>query len=61
MDNVILQHAWTYTNGIDLNLVLKGFPEGLQADMCLHLNRHLLNDCPAFQGASPGCLRYYAP
>ncbi|XP_046437357.1 potassium voltage-gated channel subfamily H member 6-like isoform X3 [Daphnia pulex] len=51
------QHAWTYTNGIDLNLVLKGFPEGLQADMCLHLNRHLLNDCPAFQGASPGCLR----
>lgn len=54
-----MQHAWTYTNGIDLNLVLKGFPEGLQADMCLHLNRHLLNNCPAFQGASPGCLRCY--
>lgn len=37
--------------------VLKGFPECLQADICLHLNRNLLNTCPAFKGASPGCLR----
>ncbi|XP_054715390.1 potassium voltage-gated channel subfamily H member 7-like [Uloborus diversus] len=51
------QHAWTYTNGIDMNMVLKGFPECLQADICLHLNRNLLNTCPAFKGASPGCLR----
>lgn len=51
------QHAWTYTNGIDMNMVLKGFPECLQADICLHLNRNLLNNCPAFRGASPGCLR----
>ncbi|KAG8183171.1 hypothetical protein JTE90_013690 [Oedothorax gibbosus] len=51
------QHAWTYTNGIDMNMVLKGFPECLQADICLHLNRNLLSACPAFKGASPGCLR----
>ncbi|XP_041366402.1 potassium voltage-gated channel subfamily H member 7-like [Gigantopelta aegis] len=51
------QHSWSYTNGIDMNNVLKGFPECLQADICLHLNRNLLNNCNAFKGASPGCLR----
>ncbi|VDN06739.1 unnamed protein product [Thelazia callipaeda] len=51
------QHAWSYTNGIDMNTVLKGFPDCLQADICLHLNRNLLNSCPAFAGCSPGCLR----
>ncbi|KAH3873160.1 hypothetical protein DPMN_036387 [Dreissena polymorpha] len=51
------QHAWSYTNGIDMNSVLKSFPECLQADICLHLNRNLLNNCPAFQKASTGCLR----
>ena len=52
-----LQHAWTYTNGIDMNMVLKGFPDCLQADICVHLNRNLLHSCPAFEGASSGCLR----
>ncbi|CAG9831968.1 unnamed protein product [Diabrotica balteata] len=52
------QHAWTYTNGIDMNSVLKGFPECLQADICLHLNRNLLQNCSVFDGASPGCLRH---
>ncbi|XP_071812152.1 voltage-gated inwardly rectifying potassium channel KCNH6-like isoform X4 [Apostichopus japonicus] len=51
------QHAWSYTNGIDMNMVLKSFPECLQADICLHLNRNLLENCLAFKGASPGCLR----
>ena len=51
------QHAWSYTNGIDMNQVLKSFPECLQADICLHLNRNLLETCSAFQFASPGCLR----
>ncbi|KAL3092208.1 hypothetical protein niasHT_023767 [Heterodera trifolii] len=51
------QHAWSYTNGIDMNTVLKGFPDCLQADICLHLNRNLLNCCPAFANCSPGCLR----
>lgn len=51
------QHAWSYTNGIDTSSLLKGFPECLQADICLHLNRNLLANCSAFEGASPGCLR----
>ncbi|XP_048846199.1 potassium voltage-gated channel subfamily H member 6a isoform X3 [Brienomyrus brachyistius] len=54
------QHAWSYTNGIDMNAVLKGFPECLQADICLHLNRSLLQHCTAFRGASKGCLRALA-
>ncbi|KAG9350046.1 hypothetical protein JZ751_026399 [Albula glossodonta] len=54
------QHAWSYTNGIDMNAVLKGFPECLQADICLHLNRSLLQNCKAFNGASKGCLRALA-
>ncbi|XP_060774717.1 potassium voltage-gated channel subfamily H member 7 [Neoarius graeffei] len=54
------QHAWTYTNGIDMNMVLKGFPECLQADICLHLNQSLLQGCKAFRGASKGCLRALA-
>ncbi|XP_066855913.1 potassium voltage-gated channel subfamily H member 7 isoform X9 [Anser cygnoides] len=54
------QHAWTYTNGIDMNMVLKGFPECLQADICLHLNQNLLQNCKAFRGASKGCLRALA-
>ena len=27
------QHAWSYTNGIDMNLVLKSFPECLQVTL----------------------------
>ncbi|CAM9845253.1 unnamed protein product [Lampetra planeri] len=54
------QHAWSYTNGIDMNMVLKGFPDCLQADICLHLNRTLLENCRAFKGASKGCLRALA-
>ncbi|XP_017338965.1 potassium voltage-gated channel subfamily H member 6 isoform X2 [Ictalurus punctatus] len=54
------QHAWSYTNGIDMNAVLKGFPECLQADICLHLNRNLLQNCKAFKGASKACLRALA-
>ncbi|KAK3094471.1 hypothetical protein FSP39_002179 [Pinctada imbricata] len=37
--------------------VLKSFPDCLQSDICLHLNKNLLHNCPAFKGASPGCLR----
>lgn len=38
-------------SGIDMNMVLKGFPECLQADICLHLNSQLLKSCPAFRGS----------
>ncbi|KPP61946.1 hypothetical protein Z043_119909 [Scleropages formosus] len=40
--------------------VLKGFPECLQADICLHLNRSLLQNCKAFKGSTKGCLRALA-
>ncbi|XP_017591793.1 PREDICTED: LOW QUALITY PROTEIN: potassium voltage-gated channel subfamily H member 2 [Corvus brachyrhynchos] len=40
--------------------VLKGFPECLQADICLHLNRSLLQNCAPFRGATKGCLRALA-
>lgn len=43
-----------------MNTVLKSFPESLQADICLHLNRQLLNRCPAFEDAGEGCLRMLA-
>ena len=32
-----------------------GFPDCLQADICLHLNRNLLTDCPAFKGLYALC------
>ncbi|KAL3315465.1 Potassium voltage-gated channel subfamily H member 7 [Cichlidogyrus casuarinus] len=51
------QHAWSYTNGIDMNLVLSSFPECIQADICLHLNRNLLAKSPAFSKGSEGYLR----
>ncbi|XP_074508444.1 voltage-gated inwardly rectifying potassium channel KCNH6-like [Sebastes fasciatus] len=54
------QHAWSYTNGIDMNAVLKGFPDCLQADICLHLNRSLLQNFKAFKGSTKGCLRALA-
>jgi len=38
------------SSGIDMNMVLKGFPECLQADICLHLNSQLLKNCLAFKG-----------
>ncbi|KAI7796811.1 putative potassium voltage-gated channel subfamily H member 2-like [Triplophysa rosa] len=54
------QRAWSYTNGIDMNAVLRGFPECLQADICLHLKRSLLQNCRVFRGASKACLRALA-
>ncbi|KRK00533.1 uncharacterized protein Dyak_GE14365, isoform D [Drosophila yakuba] len=56
----MLMHCLLDTNGIDMNSLLKGFPECLQADICLHLNRKLLTTCAAFSEASPGCLRAFS-
>ena len=36
---------------------MKDFPDFLQADISLHLNRNLLNGSPAFKGVNHGCLR----
>ena len=48
------EHEWKNTKGIDMNGILKTFPECIQADICLHLNRELLNNCPVFEDASEG-------
>lgn len=58
--NECFDHTWSCTNGIDMNQILRGFPESLQADICLHLNRQLFNTCIAFKDADIGCLRILA-
>jgi hypothetical protein len=45
------EHEWKNTKGIDMNSILKTFPECIQADICLHLNRDLLNNCSVFADA----------
>jgi hypothetical protein len=47
-------HEWKNTKGIDMNMILKTFPECIQADICLHLNRELLKNCSIFQNADEG-------
>ncbi|UJR27175.1 hypothetical protein I4U23_008471 [Adineta vaga] len=53
-------HEWKNTKGIDMNSILKTFPECIQADICLHLNRDLLNNCTVFDDASEVTLRALA-
>jgi len=43
-----------------METVLKRFPESLQADVCLHLNRNLFAECGIFKTATEGCLRALA-
>lgn len=54
------RHEWAYTKGVDMETVLKRFPESLQADVCLHLNRNLFSECGVFKTATEGCLRALA-
>ncbi|XP_068701371.1 potassium voltage-gated channel subfamily H member 6-like isoform X1 [Montipora foliosa] len=54
------RHEWAYTKGVDIDAVLKRFPESLQADVCLHLHRNLFEECKVFKSASEGCLRALA-
>lgn len=57
----LCQVFWCFIhNFVCASQVLKGFPECLQADICLHLNRNILHNCKAFQGATKGCLRALA-
>ncbi|XP_072049029.1 potassium voltage-gated channel unc-103-like isoform X2 [Amphiura filiformis] len=54
------KHAWVYSNGNDItevDEVMKDFPDFLQADISMHLNRNLLNNSAAFRGVNHGCLR----
>ena len=37
-----------------MNSTLKTFPQCIQVDICLHLNRELLKNCSVFENASEG-------
>ncbi|TDG97946.1 hypothetical protein EPR50_G00213500 [Perca flavescens] len=50
------QTTWSVNNGIDTNELLHDFPDELQADIAMHLNKDILQ-LPVFKGASRGCLR----
>ncbi|XP_067042348.1 potassium voltage-gated channel subfamily H member 6-like isoform X3 [Acropora muricata] len=54
------RHEWAYTKGVDIETVLKRFPDSLQADVCLHLHSNLFAECAVFKSASEGCLRALA-
>lgn len=42
------------------NQVLTYCPKDMKADICVHLNRKVFNEHPAFKLASDGCLRALA-
>ncbi|ESO02081.1 hypothetical protein HELRODRAFT_119837, partial [Helobdella robusta] len=53
--------TWSINKGIDSNKVVLNYcPADLKADICVHLNRHVFSEHPAFQLASEGCLRALA-
>ncbi|XP_032811814.2 voltage-gated delayed rectifier potassium channel KCNH1 isoform X2 [Petromyzon marinus] len=55
MDYIV--SAWTMTKGIDTEKIC---PKDMRADICVHLNRLVFNEHPAFRLASDGCLRALA-
>lgn len=50
----------TTSQGIDTKKVLSYCPKDMTADICVHLNRKVFNEHPAFRLASDGCLRALA-
>ncbi|XP_077601240.1 voltage-gated delayed rectifier potassium channel KCNH5-like isoform X2 [Stigmatopora nigra] len=52
--------TWAMSKGIDTDRVLSICPKDMRADICVHLNRQVFNDHPAFRLASDGCLRSLA-
>ncbi|XP_068199431.1 potassium voltage-gated channel subfamily H member 5-like [Antennarius striatus] len=52
--------TWAMSKGIDTDKVLSICPKDMRADICVHLNRQVFNDHPAFRLASDGCLRSLA-
>ncbi|XP_023234113.1 potassium voltage-gated channel protein eag-like isoform X1 [Centruroides sculpturatus] len=58
MDYVV--STWTMSKGIDTKKVLSYCPKDMTADICVHLNRKVFNEHPAFRLASDGCLRALA-
>ncbi|XP_064421236.1 potassium voltage-gated channel subfamily H member 5 isoform X1 [Latimeria chalumnae] len=63
MDYIV--STWSMSKGIDtekvrVHEVLSICPKDMRADICVHLNRKVFNEHPAFRLASDGCLRALA-
>uniref|UniRef100_A0A8B9KU97 Potassium voltage-gated channel subfamily H member 5 n=1 Tax=Astyanax mexicanus TaxID=7994 RepID=A0A8B9KU97_ASTMX len=58
MDYIV--STWAMSKGIDTEKVLSICPKDMRADICVHLNRQVFNEHPAFRLASDGCLRSLA-
>ncbi|XP_064195518.1 potassium voltage-gated channel subfamily H member 5-like [Anguilla rostrata] len=58
MDYIV--STWAMSKGIDTERVLSFCPKDMRADICVHLNRQVFNEHPAFRLASDGCLRSLA-
>ncbi|KAK1806123.1 hypothetical protein P4O66_012832, partial [Electrophorus voltai] len=52
--------TWSMSRGIDTDKVLHICPKDMRADICVHLNRKVFKEHPAFRLASDGCLRALA-
>ncbi|KAK0140633.1 Potassium voltage-gated channel subfamily H member 1 [Merluccius polli] len=52
--------TWSMSRGIDTEKVLQICPKDMRADICVHLNRKVFKEHPAFRLASDGCLRALA-
>ncbi|XP_078464479.1 voltage-gated delayed rectifier potassium channel KCNH1-like [Lampetra planeri] len=52
--------TWSMSRGIDTDKVLRICPKDMRADICVHLNRTVFYEHPAFRLASDGCLRALA-
>ncbi|NXU41910.1 KCNH1 protein, partial [Drymodes brunneopygia] len=58
MDYIV--STWSMSRGIDTEKVLQICPKDMRADICVHLNRKVFKEHPAFRLASDGCLRALA-
>uniref|UniRef100_A0A4W3H458 Potassium voltage-gated channel, subfamily H (eag-related), member 1b n=1 Tax=Callorhinchus milii TaxID=7868 RepID=A0A4W3H458_CALMI len=58
MDYIV--STWSMSKGIDTEKVLEICPKDMRADICVHLNRKVFKEHPAFRLASDGCLRALA-
>eukprot|EP00063_Salmo_salar_P051490 XP_014026325.1 PREDICTED: potassium voltage-gated channel subfamily H member 1-like isoform X1 [Salmo salar] len=58
MDYIV--STWSMSRGIETDKVLQICPKDMRADICVHLNRKVFKEHPAFRLASDGCLRALA-
>lgn len=53
-------YTWVLNRGVDTNSVLQNCPKDLQSDICIHLNRKVIDSTPAFGELSNAVLRAIA-